>query len=400
MPTSRLVLVLLAIFAVGLLSFRLYSYFTSTPQDGPIKVKGQVLTEPYLRLNKLNFRVDRYQIVSEYQNITFGDLVEIEGVLNDYKLEANKVELLPQSGLQAELTQLRLRINQQIIENLPSPQSQLLSGVVLGVKSNLSQEFKQNLINTGTLHVVVVSGYNIALVAGLALSLSFLIGRKPASFLALLVIIAYTLLVGGGAPSIRAAIMASLTILATLLGRQALATYLLFLTAYLLLLINPENLVDISFQLTFLATLGLVIFTKPLSNLLSKLISWVREPLSTTLAAQILVIPLIFFYFGTVSLSAPLVNVLVLWTVPISTVLGFIYVTLFQISQPLANLVGYLVLVPLTIFVEIVRFFGQFGFLFFEATAGNLMVVLGYSLIILALIVSLWRRSYAKPSKS
>ena len=280
------------------LVFRIFSYYNSKQTEGNVTVKGQVLTEPYLKKGDYNFRVERYQVTTKYQNISFGDTVVVEGELQDRVIRASKVSVLPQSGVAGFITKIRLGLNRRILENFPSPQSQLLSGVVLGVKSNLDKDFKQSLINTGTLHVVVVSGYNIALVAGFGLSLSFLFGRRKASLFAGLLVITYTLLVGISAPTLRAAIMALLTIAGTLLGRQVLAGYLLFLTAYVLILSSPENLVDVSFQLTFLATLGLILFSRSFSSYLRKLPKQLREPLSTTLAAQVLVVPLIFFYFG------------------------------------------------------------------------------------------------------
>lgn len=381
---------------ISLLGCRLFFFYGSKPNSGELKVSGQVLNEPYLRKGKLNFRLDRYLVVSEYKNIVFGDFVAVTGNLVDKKLVAKSVQIVPKRGFEGALTQLRLKLNNQIKENLPSPQSELLTGVVLGIKSDLDPKFKQNLINTGTLHVVVVSGYNIALVAGLVSSLSFLIGRKKANILAIGSIVIYTLLVGASAPTLRAALMGTLTLTATLMGRQALSVYLLFLTGYLLLLVNPRNLVDISFQLTFLATLGLIMFTKRLSNLLSKLTKVLREPLATTLAAQSLVTPLIVFYFGNLSLIAPLVNVLVLWSVPTITLIGFTYLAVGQINTLLASVLGYLLLLPLTFFVKVVEFFGQLNLLVFQLDEGNWFILLGYLSLLTSALVFIWQKTYVK----
>lgn len=393
MSTKKVWLIIL--FALLLLGFRLYNYYDSRQMSGVIEVSGQVLTEPYLKNGQLNFRLERYFVVSDYQSLSFGDQIQVRGVLDQGKIKAEEVEVVSQTALAGWLTALRLKFNDQIQENLPDPQAQLLAGVVLGVKSNLDQDFKQDLVNTGTLHVVVVSGYNIALVAGMAVGLSIFIGRRKANILAAVLVILYTLLVGATAPTVRAAIMGILTLTAVLVGRQALAGYLLVLTGYIMLLVNPENLVDISFQLTFLATLGLIVFTKPISNFLQKLTKIVREPLSTTLAAQILVVPLIFFYFGNASLSAPLVNVLVLWTIPISTLGGFIYLFTLQFSAVVGSLIGFALLLPLTIFVEIVELFGSFEIFVIQAEKQNWLVLIGYFCLLLALVLYLGKRAYA-----
>mgnify|MGYP001589380587 FL=1 len=153
-----------------------------------------------------------------------------------------------------------------------------------------------------------------------------------------------------------------------------------------MLLINPEYIFDISFQLTFAATLGVLLFTKALERRLNKFPKWFSETLATTLAAQVLVIPLLFYYFGTVSLLSPLVNTLVLWTIPISTVLGFAFLGLTFISNFLANLSSYLLILPLTFFTAAVDFFGSFKVFVLNFEKNNLISVCGYYLLLLSLI--------------
>lgn len=398
MFTSRYLVVIVSFFLL-ILVVRLLFFYNSKQNSGEISISGQILSEPYLKKGELNFRLDRYKVFSPYQNIRFGDSVAVTGNLDQGVIQANKVEILVEEGLLVWFKRFRLNLNNTIRKNLPEPQSQLLSGILLGIKSDLGKDFKQDLVNTGTLHVVVVSGYNIALVAGLALSLRSLIGRKKASLLAAILVIIYTFLVGISAPTLRATLMALLTIAAAVLGRATIAIYLLCLTGYLMLFFNPANLADISFQLTFLATLGLVLFTKPISGVLKKITKSIREPLATTLAAQSLVTPLIFFYFGTFSLSAPVVNILVLWTIPLATLGGFIYLLLSQVSSLGASLFSYLLLLPLTIFTLIVKIFGKFKFLVFESEKGNFLVLIGYFMLIIATVVFLWTKSYASKDR-
>ncbi len=392
---TKLVWVVAAVLALGILLIRFQTY-NNSPQTSVIKINVEVLSEPYVRAEKLYFRADKYLVESNYLNLNFGDKVQIEGKIEDNKLKATKVDIQERNAFSSYFVNLRVKLNQQIVNHFPSPQAELLSGILLGIKSNLSREFKDDLVNTGTLHVVVVSGYNISLVASFFLSFAFLIGRRKASFLALLSIILYTLLVGASPPTIRAAIMGSLTIVALILGRQVLALYFLGLTAYIMVLLNPANLTDVSFQLTFAATLGIVCLTRPLSRRLIKVPKQVRESLSGTLAAQILVVPLIFYYFGNISLLSPLVNVLVLWTVPISTILGFLYLGVSFISSFAASLIGYILLVPLTIFTSIVTICGGLTVFVIKSDKGNPLFVLGYCLVLAAFILNSGLKRYGK----
>ncbi|HSX58210.1 MAG TPA: ComEC/Rec2 family competence protein [Candidatus Saccharimonadales bacterium] len=386
--------------ALAILLARFYFFYTQKPNlSSQTRFTGSISSEPYLKTGKLIFQVNKYLVFADYQNLTYGDKVLVQGKVDKNKIQATRVVLEKEGPIGGFFKEGRRNLNQKIVETFPSPESDLLSGMLLGIKTNLSKDFKQDLINTGTLHVVVVSGYNITLLASFFLSFSLLIGRKKASFLAIGAIFLYAALVGASPPTIRAVIMGTLTVVAMILGRQVIGVYLLLLSAYLMLLISPENLFDISFQLTFAATLGVVTLTELLSKRLVKVPKQVRETLSGTLAAQVLVIPLIFFYFGNISLLSPIVNVLVLWTVPISTILGFVWLGLTFLSQTVAQLFSYLLLLPLSFFTQVVGWFGHFDLFVIKADSGNLLFLVGYSLVLLAFLLSFLLKKYARAEK-
>lgn len=358
-----------------------------TPSDSnDFELKGQISSSPYLSYDNTIFFIGRYKITSSYQNLQYGDQVKVVGKKVGFEIQASSVQELQKGDIENLLFSLRKNLQTRVNDHFPQPQSELLSGILLGIKSNLSREFKADLVNTGTIHVVVVSGYNIVLIGSFILLLAPLLGRKKTTLVALLLIFLYTVLVGFSAPTLRALIMGASALLAVLLGRRTIAFYALCFSALIMLLLNPEFLWDISFQLTFAATLGVLLFTKPIEAKLTKLPKWFSETLATTLAAQTLVVPLIFYYFGSVSLMSPLVNTLVLWTVPVSTMLGFIFLGLTFVSNALANLISYLLVLPLTFFTTSVNLFGGLNFLVLNFEKGNLVSVFGYYLIVLAFI--------------
>jgi competence protein ComEC len=167
---------------------------------------------------------------------------------------------------------------------------------------------------------------NITVIAGIfALSFTRLLGKRRAYWFIMASILVYVLLVGADAVVIRAGVMAALWVTARHLGRQATAYVSLCASAIFLTAITPLALWDVGFQLSFAATLGLVLFTAPLERFSERLLTRVVSPerareivyylndvLIVTLAAQILTFPLIAFYFGRVSLVAPLANLLIL----------------------------------------------------------------------------------------
>lgn len=245
---------------------------------------------------------------------------------------------------------------------LPEPQASLLSGMLLGVKKNLPKDFNQALVNTSTIHIVVVSGENLSLVAGFIMFLVPFLGRKKTIGLALLVIILYSAMTGFQVPVIRAALMVGLSFLAQLLGRDRDGPWVLSLTGALMLLFNPNWLFSISFQLSFLATFGVIVVAPELVKRLRALPGVIRQDLGVSLSAQILTMPIIAFNFHQISLVGILANMLVLWTVSLIMIFGALALVGALVSLTLGSLLAFVPGVFLNYFVYIIYFFNNLPF--------------------------------------
>ncbi|MDO8573394.1 MAG: ComEC/Rec2 family competence protein, partial [Candidatus Daviesbacteria bacterium] len=235
-----------------------------------------------------------------------------------------------------------------------SPQAELLSGILLGQNKKLPGNLKLALRDTSTLQIVVASGQNVSLVAAFCLSLTGLIKRRQAIALSLLAIILYTLLTGAQVPVLRAAIMFSLASLAQIFGRQREGWWVLTVTACLMLLVNPKWITDLSFQLSFLATFGVVVVAPILLHYL-KALPIIGQDLAVTLAAQLMVTPVIAQSFHQISLVSLVTNTLILWTIPFIMIGGAVMLIF-------GSLVGIVVNVLLTYFIYIVQFFASLSF--------------------------------------
>ncbi len=282
----------------------------------------------------------------------------------------------------------RQYLDQRISEILPSPQAELLSGILLGQNKNLPNTLKLALRDTSTLHVVVASGQNLSLVAGFFLALSGLIKRKSAIFLSLSAVILYTLLTGLQVPILRAAVMFSLSSMAQIFGRQKETFRILSLTAALMLLVNPNWITDLSFQLSFLATLGVVVVAPILLNHL-KYLPIIGQDLAVTLGAQLIVTPVIVQNFHQLSLVSVLANLLIGWTVPFTMILGTIMLFVSLISMSLANILGLVVGVFLTYFIYIVQFFAHFSFAWEYVGEQVWVVWVGYYMLLTGIMLLL-----------
>lgn len=246
---------------------------------------------------------------------------------------------------------------------LAEPYASFAAGLVLGSKRNIPDSLMSDFNRTGTTHIVAVSGYNLTiLIIYIAVFLG-IFSRKLKFWGTLVVIVAFVVMTGAPASVVRAGILAALIALGQFEGRRVNMTILLLLVAAMMLLFNPYALkYDISFQLSFLAFAGLVYLSSTISNF--KIIKWLPKNLGNslveTLGAQIMVLPILIYYFGRLSLVSPLVNVMILWLVPtamglvyIAGLLGLIYLQLGQIFSYLSWLVLKYIIVVIESFSKV-----------------------------------------------
>ncbi|MBI4493493.1 MAG: ComEC/Rec2 family competence protein [Chloroflexi bacterium] len=223
----------------------------------------------------------------------------------------------------AALQQAREAISGALRQQLPEPQASLLAGVLVGTRAQMPPELRQALVASGTSHVVAVSGFNISVVAGLATAaLAWAVGRRYALAPALLTLGLYTLLTGPQPSAVRAALMGGAALIATSVGRIADPLTSLLLAGGLMLAVDPFQGLDLGFQLSFLATGGLVLLQPSLARRMAPLPRWLRDPLAVTLAAQIATLPLIVSTFHTLSIVSPLANLLIAPALPPLMALG------------------------------------------------------------------------------
>lgn len=274
----------------------------------------------------------------------------------------------------------RNALDQRISALLPSPQAELLSGIMLGQNKNLPGRLKLALRDSSTLHIVVASGQNLSMVAGFFLSFSGLIRRRTALSLGLAAAILYTIMTGMQVPILRAALMFGLASIAQFFGRKSDGLRILIITAAAMLLINPAWLTNLSFQLSFLATFGVIVVAPVLLKRL-KVVPVIGQDLAVTLAAQLMVTPVIVQNFHQLSLVSLVTNVMVLWTIPVIMILGAV-VLIFGVIAPLVNAF-------LTYFVYIVQFFAGLPFAWEYVGEQTWIVWLGYYMIVVGCLLAI-----------
>lgn len=323
-----------------------------------VEVKGVVVDEPDVReeytnvvLEVQNVRDEKSRILARvpaYPKLNYGDVVLVTGKITApknfpsknnlrafdyraylakddiyYQMYFPKVTIVSHNNgniIREKLFALKAVLIKNISESIPEPEASLASGITLGAKQSLGNELLQKFRETGVAHIVVLSGYNIAVVAGIISRLVVFMPFWVRLAMSALGILLFAVMVGGGATVVRATIMALVIILARVLGREGDALRVLVLAGGLMIFVNPMILLyDVSFQLSFLATLAIVILVPVLEKYFKFISSRVlREIVVTTFATQIFVLPLILYQMGSVSIVGFISNIFILPVVPIA----------------------------------------------------------------------------------
>ncbi|MBC7234639.1 MAG: DNA internalization-related competence protein ComEC/Rec2 [Chloroflexi bacterium] len=247
------------------------------------------------------------------------------------------------------------RLRRRLEELLPYPEVGLLTGIVLGLGHTLPDDLQAAYRATGLSHIIVISGFNISLLAQLLLLGSHAgLHRWPLLGASLALITLYTFFVGPSPPVSRAALMGGLALVGQLVGRRAHPPTSLAIASLVMTAANPLLLWSVSFQLSFAATLGMLLLDPTIRRGAEglrgrfrpgiELPTWIREMmtmLSTTTSAQIATLPIIWGHFGQISLLALPANLLALPVQPAVMVLGLITALVAGLSLPIARVLAW-----------------------------------------------------------
>jgi len=364
-----------------------------------VVLEGFITDDPDIRLNNQHLNVQLKDkditiltIVSRDKEIFYGDNVVVRGILeepenfttlsgkefNYKKYLANKdiyfvikkaeVEIISRDSgnkIKSLLFKLRNIFIKNINKVIPMPESDLANGLILGVKGGFDEDMKGEFISTGTIHIIALSGYNVSIVAeGVMKTFSLILSQTISIIFGMIVIILFIIMTGASATSIRAGIMAIIMLLGRMTGRKYMAGRALIIAAFLMIAYDPRVLVDMSFQLSFIATGG-VLFLTP------KILHWfkflpmrfgIREMLTTTVAATIAVLPILLYLTGVLSLVSIPTNILILLFIPTAMLLIFITGVSSFISPFLSVVFGYVSYIILSYILFVIHFFGSVSF--------------------------------------
>ncbi len=270
------------------------------------------------------------------------------------------------------------------INNLiPDPESSLLAGILLGLEDSLGNDLEDAFIKTGVVHIVVLSGYNITIVAESLIKFFSFVPKNFALAGGAFGIILFSLMVGGSPSVVRASLMAILVLLARGTGRKYDIGRALLIVGFVMIFLNPNILIfDISFQLSFLSTIALI-WISPIIKNKFKIIPErfaIREIFSATLATQFFVLPLLLYKMGEFSLVGLPVNLLILGFIPAIMFFGFVAGSIGFVSLLIATPFAFLSYLLLAYILKIVDIFSAFSFASFHIPHFSLSLMIVFYL--------------------
>jgi competence protein ComEC len=326
---------------------------------------------------------------------SYADTLSRSGVFSVMQESAVIVTQHAGNDLLGGLIGLKGRAADAIKHALPEPQASLLVGMLLGNPHGISPDVSDAFAQTGASQVIAISGFNMTVLSGVVIGLlkRLKMRRSYAAAISIGVIAAYTVFVGANPSVVRAAIMSGLLVIGTVLRRETFLPASLAFAALVMSLLNPLVLWDVSFQLSFFATLGIALFAKPLSARFDAVLTrWFRsgarlltEPLVVSMAALVFTLPLTMLYFGQVSPFILLVNLLIMPVQPALLLIGGAATLTAAISPVLAQVLYWIDLLPLSWTIGVVRLFATLPsyevFVSANLISAFFIVVLGASMI-------------------
>ena len=257
----------------------------------------------------------------------------------------------------------------------PKDEMGLIIGMMIGETKDISEDVLENFKTTGITHLIAVSGSNVVYVVVLVQFLfKKFFGKRATYFISIFFLILFMLISGASASVCRATLMIILSICADIFFLKSDTFSNIFTSAFVLILLNPLVIYDVGFILSFGGTLGIVLLSKDFTRLFKRL-GKLSETLSVTCSAQLILAPIMMYYFNTFSILSIVTNIIV---VPISgsiTILGFVVFIISKISFPIAKLIANSLYVLATFTIWVADMFSKIPFSLIRTITPNVFEI-------------------------
>lgn len=441
MKISNIFLIICLVFIGGIFFISPYLIKKIPQQEfGEGVFIGTVVREPEIKNNgaRLVVKTDKGKILvstGNYPEYFYGDVLEIKGKLQEPKIfsaqggpasggdDFNYKNYLAKDGIYyvcywpkieiiernkgnpvfGAILKFKNNTTDTIEKIMPFPEVALLEGIIFGNRQIFSEELKEALSVTGTSHIVAVSGMNIVIISEIMMFALIALGiwRKQAFWFVLVLIFIFILMIGAPASAVRAGIMGAILLYAQKIGRISNASRIMVFAATIMLIFNPLLLrYDVGFQLSFLAVFGLI-YIKPifdeliLKRIKKEELNTIFQIITTTIAAQIAVLPVLIYNFGRISFVSPLTNILIVPFIMFLTIIGLIFVAGAIIFGFLGKILLWPAYLGTAYILKIIEWFSKIPWAAKEIQNIHWGFLIGYYVLLTGLIM-FWQNKKAR----
>ena len=364
-----------------------------------IVLLGIICAEPDVKENSTKITVKIEAPVSgkilatipKYPEYKYGDRIKITGKLKSPAIfnGFNYADYLKKDGIYSVMDWPEVSLSGQNLGNpvmrvifsfknkfeetiqkfISPPQQGIAEALIFGEEDNIPKDWKDKLNVTGTRHITAVSGMNITIIASLILFFIIGIGfsRKQSFYITLFLISIYILMIGAPASAVRAGIMAAIFLVAQNFGRTSTGQRVVIFAGLFMLLLNPLLLqLDVGFQLSFLAILGLIYCQPVFNSIFKKVPNFKFFPLKTTISAtmsaQVFTLPILLYNFGRMPVLSVFANVLIVPILAPITILIFVFGFAAMIFSGFGLILSFPVWLFLSYIASIIDLFARIPF--------------------------------------
>jgi len=355
-----------------------------------LKIKGK-LEKP---IEQKNFGEFNYKLYLAREKIfTYLNIWQEKDI---QKIGENDSNLLVSFSLSA-----RDKINEITKQTLPPPYNYLLIGMLLGEKSFIPPYLKKIFTEAGIMHILAVSGLHVGIIA---MALLILLGmlklpEKLKMLTLILILIMYASITGFRPSVLRATIMFILLIGGKLINRGRNLNISLFFAAFLILLSNPLILYDAGFLLSFIVTFSIINLSPILQKIFSKMVVWIKNPLTVSTAAWIGIFPLSAYFFSKVSIISIISNIFIVPLTGIAVILGFVTFFIGLVSISLAGIIANINYLILNLITLIAKSFSSLPFAFIYVAQPSIIIIILYYLMVFLIIEMFYKNTLSQKIK-
>ena len=338
--------------------------------------------------------------------LQYGNKIDIEGTYKipsiqrnrggfDYKsylktlkiygtIDCEKVKILEEENIDI-ISKISNKISKKIKENvdkiMPKETKDVFLGIILGNIQEIDEKIQENFRDSNISHILSVSGMHVSyVILGLTICLNKLIGKRKGKLIIICVLIIYSYITGSTPSVIRAVIMGCIGLMAGVIYRKNDILTAISISLIILLIYNPFLITSISVQLSYGGTIGIILFNKNILNILKKLqiknpkikykinkkirfvIDKIKEILSVTISAQIVILPMMIFHFHTLGIYFFISNLLISIIIGPITILGFLVIIISFINIEIASKISIIISIGIKILIQIAQIFSDLPF--------------------------------------